>query len=75
MAGVSTESTDSSSPSTGSRVDQWIKQQQEDQVKLFLFGSPTNVISSEIIMSSCLSSLIWCCLTANLKNALVKIIL
>ena len=31
MAGVSTESTDGS-PSSGSRVDQWIKQQQEDQV-------------------------------------------
>jgi len=30
MAGVSTESTDNSS--AGSRVDQWIKQQQEDQV-------------------------------------------
>jgi len=30
MAGVGTDSNDS--PSTGSRVDQWIKQQQEDQV-------------------------------------------
>ena len=30
MAGVSTDFNDS--PSTGSRVDQWIKQQQEDQV-------------------------------------------
>lgn len=37
MAGVSTESTDSGSPSTGSRVDQWIKQQQEDQVKNAFF--------------------------------------
>ena len=57
MAGVSTESTDSSSPSTGSRVDQWIKQQQEDQVKLFYFVaqcmSPTNEINSEMIMHAC----------------------
>ena len=57
MAGVSTESTDSSSPSTGSRVDQWIKQQQEDQVKLFYFVaqcmSPTNEINSEKIMHAC----------------------
>ena len=30
MAGVGTDSNDS--PSAGSRVDQWIKQQQEDQV-------------------------------------------
>ena len=50
MAGVSAESADDS-PSTGSRVDKWIKQQQEDQVG-FCVWSPklTNECNIQILI-------------------------